>query len=238
MLFRSKLQSPARDSIQTEFSICASLLLRVLTKQQSIIQVLDNQNVPWFSIYVSYFYPESSVVKVLVKVEEQYISQVFLKVRPHGWIHSCISINTQTGETNTTFNDQVNLHKERNSPFKESTLRIPEDWSGKILIGKYWYYPTSWIQSLGVVTNVNIFKRSLSQTEMLRITNSINCRYDGDYVSWTQMDWEVTGEDVETYEINYEELCANNFKSYKFILTNLQSWFECRDNCKIGRAHV
>ena len=45
------------------------------------------------------------------------------------------------------------------------------------------------------------------------------------------MDWEMVGS-VEQYKTSYDELCGANIRSYKFILTSLQSWHECRDNCR------
>ena len=226
--------SPPKGSIQTEFSICASLLLRAYTEEQSIFQVLDDRNLPWFVLDISYFDLETSVATIGAGVNDQNIRSIYLKVQPHGWIHTCFSTDTRTGDTRITFNDQIYLHEDMNTQFQDSTSRIPADWTGKVVIGK-WHYQDRWLQSLGAVTNINIFKRALPESEMLKITNSENCVLDGDYLSWSQMDWDVTG-DVEMYDTNYAELCGNNFKSYKFILTHLQSWYECRDNCRIYRG--
>ena len=229
-----QINSDPQGPIQSEISICASLLLRAFTEEQSAFQVFDNQDIPWFAVFVSYFELETSLATIAFGVDGRYFPAIYLKVKPHGWIHACFGTNTRTGETRLSFNEQLFINDDLTTQFKDTTSRMPGDWTGKIVLGK-WFYQDRWLQSLGAVTNLNMYRRLLSASEMIRITNSEDCRLDGDYLSWSQMDWDVTGE-VERYDTSYAELCANNRKSYKFVLSHLQSWYECRANCPMYKG--
>ena len=165
-----------------------------------------------------------------MNVNDQFTPEHRMKVDPFGWLHVCIGTNTFSGETRITLNDQIFKHEDINVEFNRSTSRLPKDWTGKLLIGKGFFFG-NWIQSLGALTNINIFKRFLPESEMLAITNGQNCTAKGDFLSWEEMDWEFNGK-VDKLSTNTEELCGNNHRSFKFILNGFQTWFDCRDNCR------
>ena len=118
----------------------------------------------------SYFNLDDSTATLAVGVDGRYFNAFYPKVQLYDWIHVCFGVNTMTGQTRVVFNDEEIVDDNLTNQFRNTSSRLPGSWAGRLVIGK-WYYQDRWLQSLGAVSNINIFSRLLTRGEMLTITN-------------------------------------------------------------------
>ena len=69
-------------------------------------------------------------------------------------------------------------------------------------------YNIAWAQYRGKFTNMNIFSSMISLEDMMMRTSGVadDCTGPGDYLSWADMEWSVSG-DVTSGVMIQEELC-------------------------------
>ena len=106
----------------------------------------------------------------------------------------------------------VKVVDEERLEFRNTTAWSPRSLAGKILVFKE-YYPGFWGQKRGNFTNMNIFSSMLPLEDMVRRTSGEgDCTGAGDYLSWEEMEWTVSG-DVTTGTLDNQKLCQR----YRFI---------------------
>ena len=99
-----------------------------------------------------------------------------------------LGIDTISGETAITFNDDIVLD-DVFQYFVASNLLLPGNLTGKINLGR-WFFQDNWLQSLGTIANINIFPRKLRTEEMLRITQTFECKpLDLSGIAWKDLIW-------------------------------------------------
>ena len=100
-------------------------------------------------------------------------------------------------------------------------------------------YQAKWLQSLGTVSNLNIYSKQLSSAQMLQKTSGKEClAYDFTLLSWVQMDWELVGGHVYAFKLEADKMCKNLTTRWKFSLQNLLSWAGCKSSCSKERIHI
>ena len=93
-------------------------------------------------------------------------------------------------------------------------------------------FQEKWLQSLGTVSNLNIYSRKLSNGEMLQRTGGPKCLDGGDLMAWADMEWDLVGADIETYPLE-GDICSE-LNTWKFSLQTLVSWAGCKASCAKG----
>ena len=124
---------------------------------------------------------------------------------PHSWYHVCLGLDTVSGFLRIVVNGVKVFNVEREE-FRNTTAWMPGSLEGKIIVFKQ-YYSGFWFQHRGKFTNMNIFSSMISLEAMrLRTSGEADCTGAGDYLSWEEMEWSVSG-DVETGPMHTEDLC-------------------------------
>ena len=124
---------------------------------------------------------------------------------PHSWYHVCLGLDTESGHLRIVVNGVMVLNDKREE-FRNTTAWMPESLEGKIIVFKQ-YFSGFWIQHRGKFTNMNIFSSIISLEDMMmRTSGEGDCTGAGDYLSWQEMEWTVSG-DVTSGTLNNEKLC-------------------------------
>ena len=128
-----------------------------------------------------------------------------IPIVPHSWYHVCLGLDTVSGFLRIVVNGVKVFNVEREE-FRNTTAWMPGSLEGKIIVFKQ-YYSGFWFQHRGKFTNMNIFSSMISLEAMrLRTSGEADCTGAGDYLSWEEMEWSVSG-DVETGPMHTEDLC-------------------------------
>ena len=135
-------------------------------------------------------------------------------------------IDTMTGFTTVIINNHVVLD-DIFTYFVNSTANLSPTMSGEVILGS-WYFQDNWLQSLGVISNLNIIPRKLSSNEMKERMGCLNSAAGG--LIWSEMEWDITGSKVEEYQVNQDELCSDQ-EQFWFSLEQPINWYECHQNC-------
>ena len=98
-----------------------------------------------------------------------------------------------------------------------------------MVIGKIYTFLT-WYQSVTTVSNLYIFSRKLSDSQMLKISQGEDCK-PTEYVdlAWAEIKWELHGK-TKIIEIEEKEIC--NKKESFFFSYGLANWYSCKESCK------
>ena len=136
-------------------------------------------------------------------------------------------IDTMTGLTTVTINNLVVLD-DIFAYFVNSTVHLSSSMTGKVVLGS-WYFQDNWLQSLGVISNLNIFPKKLSFETMKEGVGCPN-QPEAKGLKWSDMEWEVNGGKVKEYIVNQDELCSNK-EQFWFSLEQPITWHECHHSC-------
>ena len=174
----------------------------------------------WFSLniqtsgrssYESEIHKESEIVQVWYQDESQnmHVSMMFfdtgIPIVPHSWYHICLGLDTVSGLLRIVVNG-VKVVDEEKEFFRNTSAWKPQSLAGKLLVFKG--YNIAWAQYRGKFTNMNIFSSMISLEDMMMRTSGVadDCTGPGDYLSWADMEWSVSG-DVTSGVMIQEELC-------------------------------
>ena len=124
---------------------------------------------------------------------------------PHSWYHVCLGLDTESGLLRIVVNG-VKVVDEEKEFFRNTSAWKPQSLAGKLLVFKG--YNIAWAQYRGKFTNMNIFSSMISLEDMMMRTSGVadDCTGPGDYLSWADMEWSVSG-DVTSGVMIQEELC-------------------------------
>ena len=150
---------------------------------------------------VNIWYEEPSTgYKVMILFEHTGIPII-----PHSWYHVCLGLDTVSGFLRIVVNG-IKVVDEEREEFRNTTAWRPESLEGKIVIFKQ-YCSGFWLQHRGKFTNMNIFSSMIPLKDMMMMTSGEDdCMHAGDYLSWDEMEWSVSG-DVDSDTVDKEKLC-------------------------------
>ena len=124
---------------------------------------------------------------------------------PHSWYHVCLGLDTVSGFLRIVVNGVKVFNVEREE-FRNTTAWMPGSLEGKIIVFKQ-YYSGFWFQHRGKFTNMNIFSSMIPLEDMISMTSGKdNCSRVGDYLSWDDMEWSMSGH-VDSGTVDREEFC-------------------------------
>ena len=128
-----------------------------------------------------------------------------IPIVPHSWYHVCLGLDTVSGFLRIVVNGIKVVNEEREE-FRNTAAWRPGSLEGKILIFKQ-YISGFWLQYRGKFTNMNIFSSMIPLEDMISMTSGKdNCSHVGDYLSWDDMEWSMSGH-VDSGTVDREEFC-------------------------------
>ena len=127
-----------QDGFGPDLTICSSIYMRSFIMEQSLFQVMNNDDHPWFSLYFLQLNETSMTFPLSLAVDGIYSHLTQVRATPLQWNHACIGIDTQTGLTTVALNERI-VFDGVLQYFVSSQSQLPLNISQKIILGK-WYF--------------------------------------------------------------------------------------------------
>ena len=168
-----------------------------------------------------------------------------IPIIPHSWYHVCLGLDTESGLLRIVVNG-VKVVDEEKEFFRNTSAWKPQSLAGKLLMFKS-YKARFWEQNRGKFSNMNIFSSMMSLEDMMMRTSGYSdCTAPGDYLSWADMEWSVSG-NVASGVVVDMELCQRYkrfaLKAYpgmalsfrytktRVLFPSMTYWSTCMDQC-------
>ena len=105
----------------------------------------------------------------------------------------------------------------------------PTNLTGKLLIFKLYF--GFWYQTKNKISNLNIFSKRMTLSEMVSRTAGDDCgKADGDYLAWERAEWDLRGK-ASLGEVTVEELCRRETKIQVFT-SPISGLEKCNNLCR------
>ena len=111
-------------------------------------------------------------------------------VFPNQWVRSCMAVNSTSGIVKWVVNGNL-VDNSTNDIFKDS--KISAKLSHNLILGAYQLPSKSWQVYSNKVTNINVFTNMLSVPIMQIMTKDGDFCEEGDYLAWSDMEWDLRG---------------------------------------------
>ena len=190
------------SNLPKDFTICSSLYIRYMTTKNNFIEFYQADGSHWFQLDIEHLRNLNDFTeRITMHFDGQ--SHKFwnsgLPIAPHSWYHICLGLDTSSGRLRVMVNGYTIVDEDM-SYFKDSQNRRPQSLIGKINVFKtlhlgYWY------QTRNIFSNMNVFSTILSKEYMVLYSTGQDCAGKGDYLSWEEMKWNISGK-VEEGSVN------------------------------------
>ena len=118
------------------------------------------------------------------------------------WIHSCVAIDSTLNHLTLVVNGKKLEDKSFPIP---AGAQPPSNLTERLLMFKH--NLGFWYQSKNKVSNLNIFSKRMTVSEMVSRTAGDDCnKSDGDYMAWESAQWILKGK-ASLGEVTVEDLC-------------------------------
>ena len=200
--------------------MCSSLYVQYAHTNAHVFQILQKDGSPWFSLEVNTMFRKQYQSEIDKKSE---ILELWFKdpltnkrmalgfpdtgipIVPHSWYHVCLGLDTVSGMLRIVVNG-IKVVNEEKAEFRNTSDWRPGSLDGNILVFKE-FFTSFWAQKRGKFSNMNVFAFMISLEDMmLRTSGEADCTGAGDYLSWEEMEWSITG-DVDSGTVDTEDLC-------------------------------
>ena len=212
------LANDPRAALPSSFTICSDIMSVFSTKMNflmffNLLGSTGNRLLPAVMFDRSFY---------TTRVAGGQIPTVF----PNQWVRSCMAIDTYSGmiqwvvDGNLVENFVIEL-------LKDSKTNI--NLKGKIILGAIETSSGFWRVYSNKLTNLNIFSGLLPVPDMQQRTKGDDiCLKEGDYLAWSEMDWDLRGGAV-IEKIRPEELKT---KPMANLYSALYSRWDCTHLCE------
>ena len=127
------------------------------------------------------------------------------------WAHSCVAIDSTLNHLLAVVNGKKLEDKAFPIP---AGAKPPSNLTDNLLIFKL--YQGYWYQSKNKVSNLNVFSKKLTLSEMETRTSGDDCgKADGDYLAWESAEWTLKGK-ASFGEVTVEDLCRRESRIQVF----------------------
>ena len=82
------------------------------------------------------------------------------------------------------------------------------------------------------MTNLNLHASALTLEKMINLTAGENCTEQGDYLSWKEAQWKVTGNIDQESMVKEEDLCYRSASNIVMFTDQFLDWEECMLFCE------
>ena len=142
------------------------------------------------------------------------------------WIHSCVAIDSTLNHLMVVVNGKKLEDKAFPIPVGS---QHPSNLTKRLLIFKH--YKGFWYQSKNKVSNLNIFSKRMTFSEMVSRTAGEDCgKADGDYLAWESAEWVLKGK-ARLGEVALEDLCRMESRIQVFTLP-IAGLNQCKNLCE------
>ena len=123
---------------------------------------------------------------------------------PNQWVRSCLALKTLSGSVQWVARGEL----VDNGTLPGISKNVPTNLSSKVILGTFYKTADSWWEpSSNKVTKLEIFSSALTVEKMLKYTKGEGCGDEGDYLSWTEMQWNFHG-GAKIEQMETEETCT------------------------------
>ena len=220
------------------FTVCSSVHSNFMTSGVYFYQLHQDDGKPWFNLNIR-AQRDLNTFQERIKLRYGKILQDSettpnidpLPIMSNSWYHGCAALNTVTGHimlivvNGHIIFDQVILE------FTNSIEEKPKSLDDRLSIFKN-YNSGIWYQSRQRLTNLNIYGSALTVDKMINLTHSENCSEEGDYLSWADAQWNVTGNVDQNSTVKKEDLCYSSISNIVLFTDIFHNWEECMLFCE------
>ena len=135
------------------------------------------------------------------------------------------------GQIQWVLNGQIVADKKVES-IKQNAPNHPSDLSGRLLLGKIKFASQKWGSMKNKVTMLNVFSSILPIDKMQKLTISgeERCTLEGDYLSWTDMQWTLHG-GTSNQTLTKEDVCTPQGRTFNFFGGPFPGVQACAEHC-------
>ena len=214
------------------FILCVSFKLDMLDGR-GFFHLLGQDTSPWLTLTLDKE-AGTGAVHLWALLGDQGISHRFGHVRQPKlkvWYHVCAAVDTLNGTLDATLNGE--LFQSRAILAKEDIVNKPTTLQSKLTLG---YFVSTWgkndpQQFHGSVSNVRVY--SWRFIDQLKNLSSRPCDFeDGDYMSWQQMTWSISGPGVmkgsSSWSVCHEHQTTETQLALPFGMTQPEALSVCQ----------
>ena len=221
-------------NLPPSFTICSSVHLDFMTSSVFFYQLYQDDGKPWFSLMMR---SSRDLDKFKEKVKLLYHTELRnietppdpVPIKPNSWYHGCSALNTITGHVLAVVNGHIIINQVVTEFI--NTNEKPKSLQGKLSIFKS-FYSGFWYQSRQRLTNLNVYGSALTLEKLMDLTDGENCSDEGDYLSWKESQWNVTGRVNQMSVIKEEDLCYRSTSNIVLFTDIFLEWKECMLFCE------
>ena len=175
-------------NLPESYTVCSSVFIKFATTDILLIQMLKQDDTPWYRLAVSASREYDTMSEILIlrsedpttgKFQEEYFS-THIPIVPRSWYHVCMGLDTVSGMLRIVVNGVVMVNEEKDY-FRNTIKWKSKSLDGRLLLFKS--YMGFWYQHRSVASNLNIFSSMMSVENMAsRTTGGDDCDSPGDYI--------------------------------------------------------
>ena len=224
-----------KTDLPQSFTICSSLHLNFITTSIFFYQLYQENGTPWFNLEIK---ANRDLDRFQDIVELSNYKQAInigptpetMPIQPNSWYHGCTALDTVTGQMLVVINGRIMIDKVI-AEFINSANEKPKSLEGRLSLFKN-FRSGFWYQSRQRLTNLNVYSSALTLDKLINLTNGEQCAEQGDYLSWKEAQWNVTGNVNQESIVNEEDLCyrpASNIVIFTDLFLGME---ECMFFCE------
>ena len=204
------------SNLTEHFTICSSVFVKfVFLEPTDVIVMLKQDGSPWFVLELNTVTRDYESLSEKMKLifedpesgshDSELFTDTIIPIVPHSWYHICLGLDTVSGLLRIVVNG-IKVVNEEKAEFRNTSDWRPGSLDGNILVFKE-FFTSFWAQKRGKFSNMNVFAFMISLDDMMmRTSGEADCTGAGDYLSWEEMEWSITG-DVDSGTVDTEDLC-------------------------------
>ena len=215
------LTNVPEEQLPERFIICSQIKHTKIDNKSPFV-FLGQDKKAWLAF--SFWNYEAGVILWLDQGDTWIKLQLVERPWTHVWLHLCADVDTVTGNLSVSLNGGKPVHANspglaKNKPnFMQNRLQIGLNQEGS--------YAMENAQFIGLVSNINLFYHN--KKHHLESLSKNPC-VDGDYMAWSKIDFDQTGDNVNISED--DDVCCGK-DSYDIMLPVMASWREADHQCK------
>ena len=229
------LEIDRKMNFPMSFTICSSVHLHFMTSAIFFFQIYKDDGSSWFNLKIRAL---RDLDRFTEEVELVYGNDVIdikptldsVPIVPNYWYHGCMALDTLTGQTSIVVNGHIIVDKVI-VEFINTASERPKSLEGKLSIFKNFNYGF-WYQSRQRLSNLNVYASALAIDDIINLTEGENCANEGDYLSWKESQWNVTGNTNFESTVKKDDLCYRSASKIVLFTDLFFNMEECMFFCE------
>ena len=219
-------------NLPNDFTICSAVYFEYRTSIAVFLQLYQADGSPWINFYMIDSFLNDMTDRFKIVFNEKYTNlwPNEVPVVPHSWYRGCVGVDTISGMVRIYVEGSKILDAEFDY-FKNSMATKPASLKNHLGVFKS-RIPGLWYNGRGRISDIQVHSKLLSSDEMIHITsnNNPNCIVEGDYLAWSDMEWDITGEVIEG-QLEVGDLCESKLSSTVVLHIVFTQWESCMQLC-------